>query len=143
MVSLNQKLWTLVAAATVTKVAGVAQVESLKKLPPAEVVARLRAVAAPTLEGLPKLSCVCTVAAPEQAPATTVCGALVYASFATAAALMVCAWLAGVRPAALAVSLEHSGQIPLPCNVGLGNPSRSVWTRPGNRTRVITKGPTG
>src|SRR5438067_685167 len=94
----------LVPAAMVTLVVVVAQPAAPLKLVEPALEVRLSAVAAATTEALPKLSCDCTVTAPEQTPAVTVCAVVVTTSLLGAAGLIVSVWLAPVRPVAATVA---------------------------------------
>src|SRR5256885_962942 len=82
----------LLFAASTTVVVAVPQPAAALELPPpalVEVVASATVVAVATVEGLPRLSCDCTVAIAEQLPAVIVCVAVMKASFAAGCGLIV------------------------------------------------------
>src|SRR5439155_12716980 len=97
----------------VVEPADVPQAASLKKPVVAELDVRPTAVAAPRLAGLPNASCDCTVASALHAPAARFCGAVVTTSLFAAAGLMVSAWVALVRPAAVAVTSAGPARVSL------------------------------
>src|SRR4051812_24524596 len=90
----------------------VVQVALVKKVKPAAGAASSpTAVAAETLAGLPEASCVCRVSTGEHVPALGAREGVVKASWVGAPEVIVCPWLAGVSPEAVAVTVSAPAEL--------------------------------